>query len=162
MKWLLIFGCNSICGELINSQGPRVEWWRQPLLDSSCLAESFGSMARNIFGRDLVPCSTDPMTGFFRTGVCDTCADDLGMHTVCARMTEDFLQFSFENGNDLITPRPEYSFPGLKSGDFWCVCLNRWIEALESDVAPPLKLEATHASVLEFVDMDILNEHASS
>lgn len=98
----------------------------------------------------------DPLTGFFRTGTCDTCADDRGMHTVCAEMTAEFLQFSRAQGNDLITPMPEYRFPGLKPGDFWCLCLGRWIEAYQQGIAPRIKLEATHASVLEFVDLDTL------
>jgi uncharacterized protein (DUF2237 family) len=117
-------------------------------------------MARNVLGQPLVSCSEDPLTGFFRTGLCDTCADDRGMHTVCARMTEEFLKFSAERGNDLTTPSPEYQFFGLKPGDYWCLCLGRWVEAQQAGVAPPVKLEATHASVLEFVDLDVLREHA--
>lgn len=104
----------------------------------------------------MIACSMDPLTGFFRTGTCDTCADDRGMHTVCAEMTAEFLQFSRAQGNDLITPMPEYRFPGLKPGDFWCLCLGRWIEAYQQGIAPRIKLEATHASVLEFVDLDTL------
>ncbi len=116
-------------------------------------------MASNVLGTALITCSSDPVTGFFRTGICDTCADDVGMHTVCAQMTEEFLQFSVEQGNDLITPVPQYQFPGLKPGDFWCLCLQRWIEAHHAGVAPPVRLEATHASVLEFVDLDILKSY---
>jgi len=100
------------------------------------------------------------MTGFFRNGYCDTCAEDVGMHTVCARLTEEFLRFSAEQGNDLITPRPQFNFPGLKPGDYWCLCLRRWMEAKEAGCAPAIKLEATHASVLEFIDLDVLEEHA--
>lgn len=117
-------------------------------------------MARNILGTDLIACSLEPRTGFFRTGICDTCADDVGMHVVCAQMTEEFLLFSQSRGNDLSTPHPEFQFPGLKSGDFWCLCLQRWLEALDAGVAPPLKMEATHVSVLEFVDMEILQNYA--
>ena len=84
------------------------------------------------------------MTGFFRTGTCNTCGDDVGMHTVCAEVTEEFLTFSKTAGNDLSTPHPEYSFPGLKPGDRWCICLPRWIEALEAGKAPKIVLEATH------------------
>lgn len=116
-------------------------------------------MASNVLGSELITCSSDPVTGFFRTGTCDTCADDAGMHTVCARMTEEFLEFSVAQGNDLVTPMPEYQFPGLKPGDFWCLCLQRWIEAQHEGVAPPVRLEATHASVLEFVDLDILKSY---
>ena len=118
-------------------------------------------MARNVLGNDLVVCSADPMTGFFRAGLCDTCGDDRGMHTVCAQMTADFLQFSAQQGNDLMTPMPEYNFPGLKPGDFWCLCLMRWVEAFEAGMAPKVKLEATHASALEFVDLDVLKTYAS-
>lgn len=96
------------------------------------------------------------MTGFYRNGKCDTCGDDAGQHTVCAQMSEDFLEFSAARGNDLVSPMPLYGFPGLKPGDFWCVCLGRWIEAHEAGVAPKLKLEATHASVLEYLDLELL------
>jgi uncharacterized protein (DUF2237 family) len=117
-------------------------------------------MAKNVLGGDLVPCSTDPMTGFFRNGRCDTRADDQGMHTVCVLMTEEFLEFSREHGNDLSTPVPEWGFPGLKAGDYWCLCLSRWIQAYEKGMAPKIKLEATHASVLEFIDPSRLQEYA--
>jgi len=96
------------------------------------------------------------MTGFFRTGTCDTCGDDAGMHTVCAEVTDEFLQFSQQAGNDLTTPRPEYRFPGLREGDRWCICLPRWIEALEAGVAPKILLEATHMSAIEHISMDTL------
>ncbi|MEM7792649.1 MAG: DUF2237 domain-containing protein [Verrucomicrobiota bacterium] len=118
-------------------------------------------MAQNVLGTELIACSMDPVTGFFRNGVCETCADDHGMHTVCAQMTDEFLKFSREQGNDLITPIPEYQFPGLVAGDFWCLCMGRWIEAHAAGCAPRLKLEATHASVLEFVDLDILKTFAA-
>lgn len=117
-------------------------------------------MARNVLGTELMTCSVAPMTGYYRTGKCDTCADDRGMHTVCAKMTQAFLEFSYEAGNNLITPMPEFGFPGLKTGDFWCICLGRWQEAYEAGVAPPIKLEATHASALEFIDRSILEEYA--
>lgn len=120
----------------------------------------FLRMASNVLGSELISCSKDPMTGFFRTGNCDTCGEDTGMHTICARMTADFLQYSAGRGNDLISPAPEYGFPGLKPGDFWCICLNRWLEAHEVGMAPPVRLEATHASVLEFIDLDILKSYA--
>ncbi|HBO87435.1 MAG: DUF2237 family protein [Pontiellaceae bacterium] len=118
-------------------------------------------MAKNVLGGPLMVCSSDPVTGFFRKGKCDTCADDAGMHTVCALMTEDFLTFSMEHGNDLSTPRPEFCFPGLEAGDYWCLCLSRWVQAFNADQAPQIRLEATHASVLEFVDLPRLKEFAS-
>jgi uncharacterized protein (DUF2237 family) len=102
----------------------------------------------------------EPRTGFFRNGICDTCAEDLGMHTICAQMTGEFLAFSQSRGNDLSTPRPEFGFPGLQPGDFWCLCLQRWLEALQADVAPPVKIESTHASALEFVDLEVLQQYA--
>ncbi|MEO0508735.1 MAG: DUF2237 domain-containing protein [Verrucomicrobiota bacterium] len=117
-------------------------------------------MARNILGSNLIACSKDPLTGFFRTGTCDTCAEDGGQHTVCAQMTDAFLEFSKARGNDLVTPIPEYSFPGLKAGDFWCLCRSRWEEAHAAGVAPRIRLEATHASVLEYIDLDILRSYA--
>lgn len=117
-------------------------------------------MARNVLGGELAVCSKDPVTGFFRDGCCNTNGDDGGMHTVCALMTEEFLTFSKERGNDLSTPRPEYHFPGLKPGNQWCVCLLRWKEALDSGAAPPVVLEATHASVVEFIDLETLREHS--
>ena len=117
-------------------------------------------MARNILGTELIVCSIDPMTGFYRNGTCDTCGDDAGQHSICAQMTESFLEFSASRGNDLMTPMPDCKFPGLKAGDFWCVCLGRWIEAHEAGVAPKIKLEATHASVSEFVDMETLKDYA--
>lgn len=117
-------------------------------------------MAKNVFGGDLIACSTSPMTGFFRTGTCDTCGDDHGMHTVCAEMTAEFLEFSKAAGNDLSTPHPEYQFPGLKPGDRWCICLPRWLEALEANVAPRLMLRATHISAIEHIEHDVLLAHA--
>ncbi len=116
-------------------------------------------MAKNVFGGDLIPCSTDPLTGFFRTGTCDTCGDDHGMHTVCTEVTAEFLVFSKTAGNDLSTPHPEYRFPGLKPGDRWCLCLPRWIEALEAGKAPMLLLEATHMSAIEHISMETLLEY---
>ena len=118
-------------------------------------------MAKNVLGATLLVCSADPVTGFFRNGKCDTCADDSGMHTVCALMTESFLAYSKEQGNDLSTARPEFSFPGLEAGDYWCLCLSRWIQAYNADCAPQIRLESTHASVLEFVDLPRLKQFAT-
>ena len=114
----------------------------------------------NVLGTRLEPCSMDPMTGFFRDGCCRTNSDDVGMHLVCARMTDEFLVFSRSRGNDLSTPIPEYRFPGLKAGDQWCLCVLRWKEALDAGLAPPVVLEATHISTLEFVDLEDLKAHA--
>lgn len=116
-------------------------------------------MARNVLGTDLIACSSDPLTGFFRNGLCDTCGDDRGMHTICAEMTAEFLEFSRQRGNDLTTPMPQYQFPGLQPGDFWCLCLGRWVEAYHAGCAPRVKLQATHASVLEFIDLEILSRY---
>ena len=117
-------------------------------------------MAMNILGTDLVACSTDPMTGFFRDGCCNTTADDRGMHTICAVMSEAFLAYSKAQGNDLSTPMPTYEFPGLKEGDRWCLCLSRWVEAYQADCAPNVVLEATHASATEFIDLATLQQFA--
>ncbi len=116
--------------------------------------------ARNVLGDELVPCSFDPLTGFFRDGCCNTSVDDRGTHVICARVTADFLAFSLKRGNDLTTPRPEHRFAGLKPGDRWCLCANRWVEALQAGVAPPVVLESTHAKALAFVSLDELRQHA--
>ena len=117
-------------------------------------------MAKNVLGTELKTCSTDPMTGFFRNGCCDTGAGDVGLHLVCAVMTDDFLTFSKARGNDLSTPVPAYQFPGLNAGDQWCLCALRWKEAYDAGMAPKLVLEATHMSMLEFVDLDVLKKFA--
>jgi uncharacterized protein (DUF2237 family) len=114
------------------------------------------STAKNVLGSELVPCSLDPVTGFYRDGCCNTGASDTGLHLVCAVMTESFLAFTKSRGNDLSTPNPVFGFPGLKPGDRWCLCVERWKEAHEAGVAPPVVLEATHISALEFVDLDDL------
>ncbi len=118
------------------------------------------STAKNVLATDLQPCSMSPMTGFYRDGCCRTGADDQGMHMVCAEMTEEFLRFSAARGNDLMSPNPFLGFPGLQSGDRWCLCVLRWKEALEAGVAPPVVLESTHISTLEFVDLQDLQGHA--
>lgn len=116
--------------------------------------------ARNVLGGELQPCSVDPVTGFFRNGCCETGPHDLGMHTVCAVMTVEFLAFSKGVGNDLSTPRPELAFPGLKPGDRWCLCAPRWKEALDADAAPRVVLEATHEETLAIVPLGVLKDHA--
>lgn len=117
-------------------------------------------MARNVLGGELEVCCTNPMTGWYRNGSCDTGPGDHGLHLVCAVMTEDFLRFSKAMGNDLSTPREEWGFPGLKEGDRWCLCATRWKEALEAGMAPQVVLEATHMSMLEFATLEELQAHA--
>lgn len=112
------------------------------------------SESLNILGTRLQPCSTAPMTGFFRDGCCETGPTDRGRHIVCAVMTDEFLDFSRQCGNDLMTPRPEYRFPGLKAGDQWCLCLERWREALKAGKAPKVVLEATHQIALERISLE--------
>lgn len=116
--------------------------------------------ARNVLGSELKTCSTKPLTGWYRDGCCNTGPGDVGLHTVCARVTREFLEFSLRMGNDLITPRPEFDFPGLKPGDKWCLCVTRWIEAYQAGCAPLVDLEATHISALEFVDLEVLKAYA--
>lgn len=114
----------------------------------------------NVLGKPLASCCFDPITGYYRDGFCHTGYSDYGLHTVCAQMTVDFLEFSQQAGNDLSTPLPEVGFPGLKPGDFWCICVTRWIEAHQHLVAPPIKLHACHQSVLHFVELKTLMEYA--
>ena len=116
--------------------------------------------ARNVLGTPLVPCSFDPLTGWTRDGCCHTDAQDRGSHVICCRVTVEFLNRQLERGNDLITPRPELRFPGLKPGDRWCVCALRWREAYEEGYAPPVVLESTHERALEFVLMEWLRRRA--
>ena len=118
--------------------------------------------ARNVLGEELVPCSLDPVTGFFRNGCCETGPHDVGMHTVCAVMTAEFLAYSKSVGNDLSTPRPDLGFDGLKPGDQWCLCAPRWKEAFDAGVAPQLILEATHEETLAIVPLGVLKDYAVS
>ena len=115
---------------------------------------------RNVFGTELEPCGTDPVTGYLRDGCCRAVESDVGRHEVCAVMTEEFLTFGRANGNDLVTPKPEFDFPGLDPGDRWCLCLARWVEAHRAGRAPPIVLEATHEAVLTELDTDLLREYA--
>ena len=112
--------------------------------------------SKNVFGNTIATCSEDPMTGFYRDGCCNTGPQDQGTHTVCAVMTEEFLEFSKLKGNDLSTPRAQWNFPGLKLGDRWCLCARRWLEAYRAGKAPRVKLEATHEKTLEIVDLNTL------
>ena len=118
------------------------------------------SSARNVLGGPLLCCCLAPRTGFFRDGHCHTGPTDFGSHTVCAQVTAEFLQFSVQRGNDLVTPHPEFGFPGLKPGDRWCLCVARWREALQAGVAPPVVLSATHELALEGVTLAQLQAHA--
>lgn len=117
--------------------------------------------ARNVLGGPLAECSRDPLTGFFRDGCCNTGPMDTGLHTVCAILTAEFLEFSKAHGNDLSTPRPEFAFPGLKPGDRWCLCATRWRDAYEAGTAPKVALRATHAATLAIVSLEALKEHAA-
>ena len=110
----------------------------------------------NVLGEPLQSCCSDPMTGFYRSGSCETGPQDFGAHVVCA----EFLAFSKSRGNDLSTPQPDFGFPGLKPGDRWCLCAARWVEALEAGKAPPVKLTATHKRVLDFISFEVLKQHA--
>ena len=118
--------------------------------------------ARNVLGQELTPCSLDPVTGFFRNGCCETGPHDLGMHTVCAVMTAEFLEFSKRMGNDLSTPRPDMAFDGLKPGDRWCLCAPRWKEALDAGAAPNVVLASTHEETLAIVPLGVLKDHAEA
>lgn len=114
----------------------------------------------NVLGEPLQSCCTDPMTGFYRSGSCETGPQDFGAHVVCAEVNAEFLAFSKSRGNDLSTPQPDFGFPGLKPGDRWCLCAARWVEAMEAGMAPPVKLTATHERVLEFISFEVLKQHA--
>ncbi|WP_223789739.1 DUF2237 family protein [Marinicella meishanensis] len=114
----------------------------------------------NVYGEPLEACSDEPKTGFFRDGCCNTADEDLGMHTVCVQLTDEFLQFSKRMGNDLITPRPEFNFPGLKTGDRWCLCASRWLQAHQAGLAPKVHIRSTHQRTLEVVDIQLLKAHA--
>ena len=115
---------------------------------------------RNVLGGPLEPCGTDPMTGFFRNGCCSTGPEDLGSHTVCTVVTVEFLEYQRRAGNDLVTPRPEYLFPGLKPGDRWCVVASRWLQAYRDQVAGPVVLAATHERATDIVPLELLRAHA--
>jgi uncharacterized protein len=115
---------------------------------------------KNVLGGELLPCSISPRTGFYRDGCCNTGPEDLGLHVVCAEVTDSFLRFACSRGNDLITPAVEFGFPGLKAGDRWCVCAATWREAFEAGVAPPVVLAATHEETLAVIPLDALKQHA--
>jgi hypothetical protein len=114
----------------------------------------------NIFGEELVACGGDPVTGFFRDNMCNTCEQDVGSHTVCVEVSHEFLEFSRSKGNDLSTPMPEYNFPGIQPGDIWCLCAARWLEAYQGDKAPRVHLRKTHIKALEVVPIELLKRYA--
>jgi uncharacterized protein (DUF2237 family) len=116
--------------------------------------------SRNVFGKTLVPCSMDPVTGFYRDGCCNTGDQDHGIHTVCVQATEEFLEYTKAAGNDLSTPRQEFQFPGVKPGDYWCLCAGRWLEAYKAGKAPKVRLESTHEESLAIIPLEILQEYA--
>jgi len=115
----------------------------------------------NVLGEALIACGEDPVTGFFRDGHCNTCKEDTGSHTVCVKVTQEFLEFSRFRGNDLMSPMPAYNFPGLKPGDSWCLCAARWLEAHQNGMAPKVYLMRTHQKALDIVDLEILREYAA-
>ena len=150
---------DGVFGEQIEGCGP-VRSFSTPILlfdpDYEIMTDDNSNPARNVLGRSLATCSTEPLTGYFRDGCCKTGPSDLGVHVVCAEVTEAFLSYTKSRGNDLSTPRPEFRFPGLKPGDRWCLCATRWLEAHEAGVAPPVHLAATHEKALEIVPREIL------
>jgi len=126
----------------------------------AAMTERHDPEARNVLGGELIPCSLQPRTGFFRNGCCETGPEDTGLHTVCAVMTAEFLAYSRSVGNDLSTPMPQYGFPGLKPGDRWCLCAPRWKEALDAGFAPQLVLESTHEETLAICPLGVLRDYA--
>ncbi len=118
------------------------------------------SKQKNVLGGTLESCCLNPLTGYFRNGLCETDEHDVGQHTVCVEMTDDFLEFSKSRGNDLSTERPEFNFPGLKAGDCWCLCVLRWKEALEANMAPAIRLQSTHENALKYVSLSDLKKYA--
>lgn len=117
--------------------------------------------AINVLGGELKPCSTSPLTGFFRDGCCNTCSEDVGSHTVCIEITTDFLEYSRFAGNDLSSPRLEFGFPGLKEGDRWCLCASRWLQAHDKGMAPKIFLKNTHIKALVTIPLDLLDQYAA-
>ena len=124
------------------------------------MTDRYDPEARNVLGGELIACSNQPLTGFFRNGCCETSAEDVGMHTVCAVMTAEFLSFSRAAGNDLSTPHPEFGFPGLQPGNRWCLCAPRWQQALEAGRAPRIVLRATHEGALRYCHLEDLKRFA--
>lgn len=152
---LTAFGPNATAGPW----STRVALWRV-LATRGCVAEQEMDESTNVFGEPLDDCSTNPLTGFFRDGCCNTSKQDTGSHTVCVEVTAEFLTFSKARGNDLSTPRPEFGFPGLQPGDRWCLCAARWLEAHQHEAAPRVWLTRTHQKALEIVPLELLREFA--
>lgn len=141
-------------------------WMPSALADQACLGSEgnknmfLDDKDKNVLGEKLELCCSDSVTGFYRNGYCQTDRQDVGKHIVCAQVTQEFLDFSKAQGNDLVTPHPDHNFAGLKSGDKWCLCADRWIQALEAGVAPPMILEATHQKMLESTEIEVLKKYA--
>lgn len=140
----------SVCVVCIQNEGA----------DEKLLNKKEMTLVKNVLGQKLTSCCQDPLTGFYRDGFCYTGPQDYGTHVVCARVTDAFLEYSKAQGNDLMSPRPEYSFPGLKDGDTWCLCVSRWLEAEKAGVAPLINLSATHAKALEYTTIELLKKYA--
>ena len=122
--------------------------------------QSMSNLSLNVLGQPLAACCFSPQTGYFRDGYCRTDQQDIGSHVICAEITEAFLQYTLAQGNDLITPKPEWDFPGLKAGDHWCLCVIRWQEAEQAGVAPPVKLAACDSKALKYVELALLQRYA--
>lgn len=154
-----VFVMSMLCTTLAAAQDGGVRAAQTCLPLEATMNEPKPAPEKNVLGQLLSPCSQSPKTGFYRNGSCSTGPDDHGTHVICATMTKGFLDFTVSRGNDLVTPRPEYRFPGLKPGDKWCLCALRWREALKAGVAPPVRLECTQEKALEFVSLDDLLAH---
>ncbi len=152
-------GCSLRLVSLSDSKEPRVNHGAFFCRNTPQLLTMGKITQLNVLGEALKPCSLDPLTGYFRNGCCQTDASDQGSHVVCAVVTAEFLEFSMVHGNDLMTPRPEYQFPGLKSGDRWCVCALRWVEAVRAGVIAPVVLDRTHEKILDYVSLETLVHH---
>jgi uncharacterized protein (DUF2237 family) len=135
--------------------------WRSNFRNNHAVEENQLDDSLNVFDEPLIPCSEEPLTGFFRDGCCNTSDQDVGSHTVCIQVTGEFLEYSRFRGNDLSTPMPEFGFPGLKPGDRWCLCAPRWLEAYEQQVAPKVFLTRTHKRALDIVPLKLLREFAA-
>ncbi len=147
-------------GDGLRDDGLKGDRILSPAVAPLLCMESMMAEAMNVLGEPLAACCTDPVTGFYRDGYCNTGGGDFGAHVVCAQMTAEFLNYTQAQGNDLSTPRPMFNFPGLKPGDRWCLCASRWKEALDDGVAPPVVLASTHASALEHVSLGDLKRYA--
>lgn len=165
MRRLFYFISNIVICALIffahqsNAQNCIIDHNNQKICQSFPRSHMSHDNDQNILRTPLDICGLDPVTGFYRNGYCQTGSHDHGVHVVCARVTDEFLHFSREQGNDLMTPQPAFGFSGLKNGDYWCLCASRWLEAYHAGVAPPINLEATHQKATQIIDKDILLKH---